>query len=200
MAGIQSRKARVISETTAGQATDTARYLAAGARRALLVTRCGPEIPIDEIRAALKADRNILFESNRIIDVVKPDVCLALVGGSQTESKPSFVKLLHNADAVLSVGMLEMEIRRDWLRGFHVLNCNRSIASLRSWRRGFGRGSVHLVGRIRRADLLAGFVRGEGLGFERSVTLLRRAFAPCPRPRRVPSYRPRRGPRPLQRA
>src|SRR5437899_1035365 len=40
----------VWEETNSEQATDTARYLAAGARRAFLVTRPGPEIPIDEIR------------------------------------------------------------------------------------------------------------------------------------------------------
>ena len=104
-----SKGPTIRSELTAGETTDTARYLAAGARRALLVTRCGSEIPIDEIRAALKDDRNILFESNRIIDVVKPDVCLALVGGSLTELKPSFVELLRNADALVGLGMLEVE-------------------------------------------------------------------------------------------
>lgn len=104
-----SRGPIVRSETVAGQATDTARYLAAGACRALLVTRCSPEIPIEEIRAALKEDRNILFESNRIIDVVKPDVCLALVGGSGTELKPSFLRLLQKADALVSPGTIEIE-------------------------------------------------------------------------------------------
>ena len=99
----------VRSETVAGQATDTARYLAAGARRALLVTRCGPEVPIDEIRLELGEDCNVLFESNRIIDVVKPDVCLALVGGSGTELKPSFLRLLQKADALVSLGAIEME-------------------------------------------------------------------------------------------
>ena len=90
-------------ELSAGQETDTARYLAAGARRALLVTRSGPNVPIDEIRSAIGEDRNIIFESNRIVDVIKPDVCLALVGDN-TERKPSFERLLRKADAVVSVG------------------------------------------------------------------------------------------------
>ncbi|HEX3162219.1 MAG TPA: hypothetical protein VHQ92_06555, partial [Pseudolabrys sp.] len=80
-----SKGPTIRSELTAGETTDTARYLAAGSRRALLVTRCGPEIPIDEIRAALKDDRNILFESNRIMDAVTPDACLALVGGQRSD-------------------------------------------------------------------------------------------------------------------
>jgi hypothetical protein len=99
----------VCEETMAGQETDTGRYLAAGARRALMVTRCGSEIPIDEIRASLEEDRNILFESNRIVDVVRPDVCLALVGGPRSDWKPSFLRLLPKADAVVSLGALEME-------------------------------------------------------------------------------------------
>jgi len=91
----------VWEETAAGQETDTARYLAAGARRALLVTRSGPEIPIDEIRAALKGDRNIIFESNQIIDAVEPDVCIALLSVEIKEAKPSFYRLMRKADALV---------------------------------------------------------------------------------------------------
>lgn len=105
-----SSKSSVIIETTDGLATDTARYLAAGARRALLVTRRGPKIPIDEIRTALEGDRNVLFESNRIIDVVKPDVCLALVAGPRMHWKPSFFRLLYKADALVSRGAFEMKL------------------------------------------------------------------------------------------
>ena len=104
-----SKGPTIRSELTAGETTDTARYLAAGARRALLVTRCGPEIPIDEIRAALKDDRNILFESNRIMDAVTPDACLALVGGQRSDWKPSFLRLLSKVDALVSLGAVEME-------------------------------------------------------------------------------------------
>lgn len=83
----------------ASEATDTGRYLLAGAKRALLVTRVGDEAPVAEIRRAIAADRNVIFESNRIVDVVTPDVCLALVGGE--ERKSSFDRLLRVADAVV---------------------------------------------------------------------------------------------------
>lgn len=96
----------VWEETSAGTETDTARYLAAGARRALLVTRCGPGVPIDEIRMALGDDRNIIFESNRIVDVVKPDVCLALTDDAR-EMKASFARLLRVTDAVVTLGRSE---------------------------------------------------------------------------------------------
>ena len=90
-------------ELSASQETDTARYLAAGARRALLVTRSGPKVPIEEIRRALGPGRNVIYESNRIVEVIKPDLCLALVGDG-AEKKPSFQRLLREADAVVSAG------------------------------------------------------------------------------------------------
>lgn len=93
----------VWEEMNPGQETDTARYLAAGARRALLVTRCGAEIPIDEIQGALKGDRNIIFESNRIIGAIEPDVCIALLSVGAMELKPSFTRLLRKADALVCV-------------------------------------------------------------------------------------------------
>jgi hypothetical protein len=95
-------RAVIREETSAGEDTDTGRYLAAGARRALLVTRFEAVVAVEEIRAALGEDRNVIFESNRIVDVLKADVCVALVGGQ--ERKPSFERLLRLADAALIVG------------------------------------------------------------------------------------------------
>ncbi|WP_109485069.1 hypothetical protein [Occallatibacter savannae] len=95
-------EAAIREETSAGGETDTGRYLAAGAKRALLVTRVGEEVPIEEIRRAVSADRNVIFESNRVVEFVEPDVCLALVGC--VEWKSSFERLLRVADAVVIVG------------------------------------------------------------------------------------------------
>lgn len=102
--GAGNSKPAIFEESKPGSETDTERYLAAGARRALLVTRVGRDMPIDEIRRALDADQNVIFESNRIVDAVKPDVCLALVGSAAAERKASFLRLLHVADAVVCVG------------------------------------------------------------------------------------------------
>ena len=107
--GNESRS-KVWEERSPGSETDTARFLAAGARRALLVTRFGAEVPVEEIRRAIGADRNVIFESNRIVDAIKPDVCLALVGGGP-EKKASFLRLLRLADAVVSVGTTIAEER-----------------------------------------------------------------------------------------
>ncbi len=127
----------ICEETVAGQETDTARYLAAGARRALLVTRCGEEMPIDEIREALKEDRNIILESNRIVDVVKPDVCLALVGGQGTERKASFLRLLRKANAVVSVETVKLELGElpPGIPRFELQSLDRLTPELVNWLR-----------------------------------------------------------------
>ena len=124
-------------ETAAGADTDTARYLAAGARRALLITRNGAQVPIDEIRTALGQDRNIIFESNRVMDVLEPDVCLALTGGEGSETKPSFAKLLHKADALVSVGTREIEMPQNLRRipRFHLQSLDRLTPEMAEWLR-----------------------------------------------------------------
>jgi hypothetical protein len=107
--GQDSTSPAIREETARGEQTDTSRYLAAGARRALLVTRQDDGIPIDEMCRALGSDRNILFESNRIVDVIEPDVCLAIVVGPAANWKPSFVRLLQKADAVVTFEPVEVE-------------------------------------------------------------------------------------------
>lgn len=101
----EPRNQTIHEETTAGAATDTARYLAAGARRALLVTRKGADVPIEDLRRALGSDPNIIYESNRIVDVLTPDVCIALaVAGAIGDTKASFTRLLDVADVLVTVG------------------------------------------------------------------------------------------------
>jgi hypothetical protein len=127
----------VWEETVAGQETDTARYLAAGARRALLVTRSGSEIPIDEIRAALKGDRNVIFESNQIIDVLQPDVCIALLSGEIKDAKPSFYRLMRKADALVSVLPAGMAVP-EFLSGlprFRLQSLDRLSPEFEAWLR-----------------------------------------------------------------
>lgn len=84
-------------ETEPGQGTDTARYLAAGARRAILLT--ATELTRSDIDSAFGPDTNVIFESNTIMNVLEPDVCLAIVGGPQTDTKPSFEQLMERSDA-----------------------------------------------------------------------------------------------------
>jgi len=98
-------------ETSSNGGTDTARYLSAGARRSLLVTRQGAEVPLGEIQRAVGADRNVIYESNRIVDVIRPDVAVALIAGSHQDWKASFVRFHEKADAVVSSGDAEIHPR-----------------------------------------------------------------------------------------
>lgn len=82
--------------------TDTARYLAAGARRALLVSAPEEMLPWPAIEAALAGDRNVIYESNRCAGEIRPDICLAVMTGSETGFKLSFVPFLEVADAVIA--------------------------------------------------------------------------------------------------
>lgn len=91
-------------ETAAGPATDTARYLAAGAERSLLVTAQPEEL--ERIARTLLQENgpepHLIFESNSILRLLKPDLCLAVDGGPESEPKPSFQLVAAHADARVS--------------------------------------------------------------------------------------------------
>ncbi len=93
----------VWEETAAGEGSDTARYLAAGAQRAMLVSTLDGIIPIAALRSALAQDKHILFESNRILAHYQPDLCLAVCGPSGLAPKPSFAALVSNAHAFVAL-------------------------------------------------------------------------------------------------
>ena len=92
-------------ESTAGEDTDTARYLAAGARRAFLLTAADSaamQTALDGLRQHAPRGANLIFESNRILDFVKPDVCLMVSSAAaQAETKASFEQAMKSADAIL---------------------------------------------------------------------------------------------------
>jgi len=100
------QSARVWEETEAGHETDTARYLSAGAKRALLVSAPGDELQANEIDSALASEANVIFESNWIVELLQPDISLAIFG-RQDEVKSSFQSFVRRADAI--VMRLEME-------------------------------------------------------------------------------------------
>jgi len=92
----------VWEETEAGQGTDTARYLAAGAQRALLVTLRDDALPIDEIWKAVGRGTELIFESNAIAGQLEADLCLGVVGAG-AKVKPSFEPFMRRMDAAVVV-------------------------------------------------------------------------------------------------
>jgi hypothetical protein len=96
-------------ETTPGDETDTGRYLAAGALRALLVS--APDGGLSEVLNQLwprfGRGTNIIFESNSVAHHVRADVCLLIHGVAERElplpeRKPSFLSALRHADALVA--------------------------------------------------------------------------------------------------
>ncbi len=92
-------------ETVAGDETDTARYLAAGARRALLVTAddatLGPIV--QQILAKCPRPAGVIIESNSVLRCVRPDLCLAAASSPFAAQKPSFDLVLEHMDAMVEL-------------------------------------------------------------------------------------------------
>lgn len=90
-------------EQAPGRATDTARFLAAGARRAFLIAADETEWPslLEDLRSRIEPSAALVFESNRIVNLVRPDVYLAVRGSEERDSKPSFQSLAHLTHATV---------------------------------------------------------------------------------------------------
>jgi hypothetical protein len=83
--------------------TDSARFLAAGARRSLWVrTRIGSLADaMPRIRKEIEASENIIFESNSLLQFLRPDLYLTVLDHTTADFKDSARLYLDRADAVL---------------------------------------------------------------------------------------------------
>jgi hypothetical protein len=110
------RHTPIWEETQPGEETDTARYLAAGAARAFLVTppvqprSQEPDLTplLDELWPNFGRGTNLIFESNSIVHHVRPNVCLMIQAVPKRElplpeRKPSFIAAVGHADAMVSL-------------------------------------------------------------------------------------------------
>jgi len=121
-------------ETAPGEGSDTARFLAAGAERAFLVTAAGNEVA--NRVAKLLGDRapawDWIFESNRVLDALEPDLCLAVSGPEETALKPSFARAQQRADAWLRRGARNRVLGGTPM-GFEVKDLGTLPRPLRQW-------------------------------------------------------------------
>jgi hypothetical protein len=98
----------VWEETATRNGTDTARYLAAGAERSLLVTAEDDELgaAVRQITGSQRPETHLIFESNQVLNYLQSDLCIGVLGDWETEEatemKPSFKPFLRRADALLS--------------------------------------------------------------------------------------------------
>jgi len=89
-----------------GESTDTARFLAAGARRALWLRVAEGRLreALPALRAAIAAAESLILESNRILGFLRPHLFLMVLNPLRAEFKPSARAFFACADAYLVVG------------------------------------------------------------------------------------------------
>ncbi len=93
----------ISAERDPNTGTDSARFLAAGARRSLWVrTRIGRLADaMPRIRQEIDAAENIIFESNSLLQFLRPDLYLTVLDHATADFKDSARLFLDRADAVL---------------------------------------------------------------------------------------------------
>jgi hypothetical protein len=99
----------IYEETTPGEKSDTARYLAAGAVRSLLVSAPDGDLsdPLNQLWPRFGRGTNLIFESNRVVHHVRADACLLIHDVAERalplpERKPSFLAAVRHADAMVA--------------------------------------------------------------------------------------------------
>ena len=150
------KAAPIWEETAPGQETDTARYLAAGARRALLVTasegalgpivqqvlrECMPPagaINTGEIEAGTinnaAIGAGVIFESNSILRHLRPDVCLCAATSPWAQEKPTYDFLSQRVDAMVELAAHDHIIEAEKIT-FRLASMERVSATMQEWLR-----------------------------------------------------------------
>lgn len=96
----------VSEERDKANGTDSSRYLGAGAARSLWVrTRQGQLAEaMPRIRAEIAKSENVILESNSVLRFLNPDLYLAVLDPLVADFKPSALRYLDRADALLCSG------------------------------------------------------------------------------------------------
>src|SRR5208282_5705850 len=148
---VHDEREAVWEEKGAGQGTDTGRYLAAGARRAFLLT--APEAfssgktevadVLDRFWQNLGRGTNLIFESNRILNYLRPDLCLLVLGApDRAHHKSSFARAVASGDAMVARADVDAVVgdasgRDEHSRPiFHLVDLERISSEMLEWMRG----------------------------------------------------------------
>jgi hypothetical protein len=123
-------------ETAPGQETDTARYLAAGARRALLVTAgddtLGPIV--QQVLRECLPPAGVIFESNSVLRHLRPDVCLCAATSPWVQEKPTYDLLSQRMDAMVELAGHDHIIEAEQIT-FRLASMERVSATMQEWLR-----------------------------------------------------------------
>jgi hypothetical protein len=123
-------------ETAAGQGTDTARYLASGARRALLVTAGTAALGslVQRILEDHSGPAHVIFESNSVLHYLRPDLCLGVIASPTAESKPSFTLVEQCMNASVAPGGHDHVIPGERIH-FHLAALDKISLPMLDWLR-----------------------------------------------------------------
>ncbi len=93
----------ISEERSRTSGTDSARYLAAGAERSLWVrTRQGQLAEaMPRLRALIADTENVIIESNSVLRFLRPDIFISVLDPTVADFKPSALRYLDRADAVV---------------------------------------------------------------------------------------------------
>src|SRR5665213_1638291 len=93
----------ISEERSRTSGTDTARYLAAGASHSFWVrTRQGQLAEaMPRLRTLIAGAQNVIIESNSILRFLRPDIFISVLDPSIADFKPSALRYLDRADAVV---------------------------------------------------------------------------------------------------
>lgn len=93
----------ISEETGAAPSTDSGRYLASGAARAFWVRTPAGELngAMPRLRRLLDTSANTIIESNSILRFLQPDFCAMVLDGAVADFKPSSLRFLDRADALV---------------------------------------------------------------------------------------------------
>lgn len=133
----------VWEERAAGQGSDTARYLAAGAKQAFLLTaQDESKLPsiVEQLWPKLRQDSPVIFESNRIVHHLRPDLCLLVRRGPErADYKSSFEQAIRFADAMIEQREADRMLQRGFESGdrsgpiFYLASLECISAEMRFW-------------------------------------------------------------------
>jgi len=93
----------ISEERSRTSGTDSARYLAAGAEHSFWVrTRQGQLAEaMPRLRALIAETENVIIESNSVLRFLRPDIFISVLDPSIADFKPSALRYLDRADAVV---------------------------------------------------------------------------------------------------
>jgi hypothetical protein len=94
-----------LSEEFEPSGTDSGRFLAAGAERSFWLRTPAGQLrgAADQVRKILARHRNVIVESNSLLELVEPDLFLMVLDFSCADFKASSARFLKRADALVVV-------------------------------------------------------------------------------------------------